>query len=444
MPVAQTPIRATTTLRVAYVVKRFPRFSETFVINEILALERRGIEVTVFSLLRPPAEQQHAFTSRLRAPVIYLSNSHLAKTGVLSTSDASGVVVERPLEDLLVSDDYLEIGLPVKDSKKAAQLITQSATLATLLVSRQIRHVHAHFASNATTVAMLASRLTGIPYSFTAHARDIYHTYVDPDVDDNVRRRKIDEAAFVVTVSEANRRHLSRLAEPAERHRLVRLYNGVDLSCFRPSNKTAEAGLFVAVGRLVEKKGFVHLVNACEELRRQRRDFRCLVIGDGPLREELVRRVGELSLEHHVSFAGALPQEKLRDTLSTAVALVLPSIVTPTGDRDALPTVLLEAMAMGLPAISTRVGGIPEIIDDGETGWLVNPGNAAELASAMNAVLRDPETSRKKGLAGRRKATREFDLDNNVSRLAKLFQSCLRETNLHAQSGNDAACLRYG
>ncbi len=434
-----------TRLRIGYVVKRFPRFSETFILNELLALEQLGFDVTVFSLLRVTDEQRHGAFARLRSPVIYLPrNASLTKTPLYTHDNATSDVVKSVQE--LIDHGTQPFGelLIGKDASETGKLCEQAMVLSMLATSRGIEHFHAHFATDATTVTLLASRLSKIPYSFTAHARDIYHTYVDPEIDDDVRRQKIDEARFVVTVSEANRRHLVKLAPRAGRNHILRLYNGVDLSRFKPDAVGPSSRLFVGVGRLVEKKGFKYLVEACEELRRQHPDFRCMIIGDGPLREDLDRKIRGANLEHQVLLAGPLPQEQLRETLSRAVALVLPSIVTPTGDRDALPTVLLEAMAMGLPTISTRVGGIPEIIDDGETGWLVSPGNAAELASAMSAVLRDPGTARNKGLAGRCKAAREFDLDKNVSRLAELFRTSVRGANAQPQSGYDAARLRYG
>src|SRR5712692_1823336 len=253
-----------------------------------------------------------------------------------------------------------------------------------------IGRFHAHFASRAAHVAMLGSRLAGIPYSFTAHAKDIYHEEVDQDL----LRVKLRHADVVVTVSEFNRRTLLRIGSgiPGVEEKVRRLYNGVDLDLFRPrTGGPGASGRILAVGRFVEKKGFPTLIEACAVLRQRGVPFTCDLIGSGnqqALLEDLIARRG---LGGQVTVRGALALEEVASEMRAASLLVLPCIMAADGNMDALPTVLLEAMASGVPVVSTALSGIPEIVVDGETGYLVEPGDAVALAGAMERILGEPE-----------------------------------------------------
>jgi glycosyltransferase involved in cell wall biosynthesis len=261
--------------------------------------------------------------------------------------------------------------------------------------------------------------MLGGTFSFTAHARDIYHTYVSPAVDDAKRRAKLSEAAFVVTVSDFNAAHLRALC-PEAAGRIHRLYNGIDLSLFAPA-ETAVPGRIVAVGRLVEKKGFGVLVDACALLKARGLDFECRIIGDGPLQERLSSQIIGLGVADRVSLSGPMPQERLADELGTASIATLPCVITPDGDRDGLPTVLLEAMGKAIPVVTTTVTGGPEIVAEGETGLLCPPDDPKALADALERLLCDPARARTMGAAGRLRAERLFDLTTNASCLAHHF-----------------------
>jgi colanic acid/amylovoran biosynthesis glycosyltransferase len=392
-------------LRVGYVLKRFPRFSETFILNELLALEALGVECHVFSLLTPPEEPRHARLANLRAPVTYLSKS-------------VGLV-----PDPVPEDDVLFAG---SDPKSVASLRAKAAEVARLARHAGITHLHAHFGSDATTVALLAARDIGGAYSFTAHARDIYHTYVSPEIDAAKRHAKLAKAAFTVTVSDYNASHLRTLC-PEAAERIYRLYNGIDLSLFSPTDR-AVPGRILAVGRLVEKKGFAVLVDACALLRDRGLAFDCRIIGDGPLQGALQDQIAGLGLADRVTLAGPMPQEQLADELGTAAIATLPCIITPDGDRDGLPTVLLEAMGKGIPVVTTTVTGGPEIVAEGETGLLCPPGDPEALADALEALLTDPEGARAMGIAGRRRAERLFDLATNARQLSGHFARMANRT----------------
>ena len=384
-------------LRVGYVLKRFPRFSETFILNELLALQALGADCHVFSLLTPPDEPRHASLADLHAPVTYLASSS---------------------EHHVVSDDDAAL-FAGNDAKTIARLNGKAAQVAHLARAAGITHLHAHFGSDPATVALLAARRIGGTYSFTAHARDIYHTYITPQIDAEKRRAKLRAAAFVVTVSDFNATHLRALC-PEAATRIHRLYNGIDLRFFAPS-ETVVPNRILAVGRLVEKKGFAILVEACAILRDRGMTFECQIVGDGPLQAALSGQITARALQDRVQLAGPMPQEQLADQLGTAAIAVLPCVISSDGDRDGLPTVLLEAMGKALPVVTTTVTGGPEIVAHGETGYLCPPNDPSALADSLAALMADPFRARAMGAAGRLRAERLFDLSANAGRLAGHF-----------------------
>ncbi len=394
--------------KVGYVLKVFPRVSETFVINEVRALETHGERPVVFSLHHnPDGNVSHGILRELRAPVMYIEDE-------LPTEELVGKARKGLAKQLRVDPDMRDRILPRKYVRLALALAER--------VQRQdIGHLHAHFASRAAHVAALASALTGCTYSMTAHAKDIYHE----DVDEDVLRWKIQRAAFVVTVTDYNLRHLRALVGSShdDAAKIVRLYNGVDLGRFHVTSiPRRRPPLVVAVGRLVEKKGFHILIDACRLLANRGVPLRCELIGDGAEGEALRARVEQLGLDDTVSFRGVMTTEQVGERLRDAAVVVLPCIVARDGNVDALPTVLLEAMASGRPVISTALSGIPEIIVEGETGRLVEPGAAEPLADAIADVLSDLERAESMGRAGRRRVERLFDLNENARRIRDMFR----------------------
>jgi len=392
------------TRRVGYVAKVFPRLSETFVLNEIHELERQGIDVRIFSLHAPPAAVPHRLLSDLHAPVTCVE-SHPDPSGTRRAEAMATLCAafsaEGSLGERLFPRNYVRL---------AVRLAAAAEGLA-------LGRFHAHFASRAAHVAMLGSRLTGIPYSFTAHAKDIYHE----EVDQELLRVKLRHADLVVTVSEFNRRALLRIGDgiPGVEEKVRRLYNGVDLDLFRPRTAPPRVpGRILAVGRFVEKKGFPILIEACGILCQRGIPFTCDLIGSGNQEVRLEDLIARRGLGDRITMRGALALEQVALEMREASLVVLPCMVGADGNMDALPTVLLEASASGIPAVSTKLSGIPEIVVDGETGYLVAPGDAAALADAMEKVLRDPESGARLGRAGRHRAEELFDLRANVARLA--------------------------
>ncbi|MGH2531376.1 MAG: glycosyltransferase [Thermomicrobiales bacterium] len=402
----------TTTPRIAYVLKMYPRFSETFILSEILELERQGVDLCIYSLKKPDDGRFHAALSRVRAPVAYLPESpFLAIRSVLAANREVFRWNRRRYLRLLASS--------IKRRRwGAVKRFLQAGCLASRLRAEGITHIHAHFATSATSVAVWLHRLTGLPYSFTAHAKDIFSDGVDPQG----LMRKLRAADFVVTVSDFNRAYLRELAGPEHGPRVMRVYNGLDLTQFSPNGtRRDDLPLILAVGRLVEKKGFDDLVRACVYLRDAGLFFRCMIVGKGPEEARLRRLIMDLGVNGQVELVGPLPREALIELYPRASVFAAPCVVGNDGNRDGLPTVLIEAMALGVPVVATPVTGIPELVDDGRTGILVPERDPAALATAIEKLLADPLRAGELAAAGRTRIEEAFDLRANVRLLRALF-----------------------
>lgn len=400
-------------MRIGYVLKRYPRLSETFILHEMLELERQGVELVVFSLNPPDDERFHPEVGLLKAPVVWLApgKGDLAPALLREHLDALRVAAPRLLQrfEALVHEDNPELWRTMRWGIQLGLLARQ----------RGVQRLHAHFATVAADVASVAGAVADLPFSVTCHAKDIYHQAVDPQR----LRRLAREADFLVTVCDANRRHLQQLlAEdgPAVASKLRRIYNGVDLDAFHPRLRAPRANgsppLVLGVGRLVEKKGFALLVQAMAGLTREGRTVECVIVGDGEERARLQALIDGLGAAN-VRLLGARTQDEVRRFMAEATLLALPCIVGQDGNRDALPTVLLEALAMGLPVVSTPVVGIDEILDGGRAGILAATGDVAELQTAIALLLDDPARRAELALAGRRHAQAQFDLRRAVSQL---------------------------
>jgi glycosyltransferase involved in cell wall biosynthesis len=390
--------------RIGYVVKMYPRFSETFIVTELLAMQANGVECEIFSL-RPPVDARfHASLAQVSAPVSYLRSESLRSAdlwALLRTARVELGSLADHVDELLAAD--------VRDAAQAVQL-------ALLVRQRGITHLHAHFASVATTVARLAARLAGVTYSFTAHAKDIFHS----EVDAGELRKKLADADSVVTVSRYNLEHLREtFGADAARVRLV--YNGLDLDEFGYSEPLDRPPVIAAVGRLVEKKGFDDLLTAVALLRAQGRQVRLDLVGTGLLEDALAAQVVELGLQDAVTLHGALPQDEVRRIVRGAAVFAAPCVVAEDGNRDGLPTVVLEAMALGTPCVATPVTGIPEVVTDGVTGLLVPEREPAALAAALAQVLDHPELAGSLTKAARSLIEAEFNARHQARAVAASF-----------------------
>ena len=368
--------------RVGYVLKRFPRISETFVAAELIELERQGEELVVFALSRPDEPFRHAFVDELQAPVVYLPHRPLREP--VRVGRALARAWRRDPRGWLGAARYALWPPRLRGVRK----LLQATVLREEMRRAGIDHAHAHFATAAARLANLSWRMGGPGYSVTTHAKDIYHEQVRVDH----LRDKLVPARFVATVSQANRDHLrSRLALDGRLHVVP---NSVDIRRLGPPRSTrGEPGLVLTVARLVEKKGLRDLLEACGELQRRPglRDMavRLEVVGDCPLRGELEATAERLGLD--ARFRGALPQEEVLELYRRAAVYCLPCVVAASGDRDGLPTSVLEAMALGVPVVTTAVSGLPDAVVHEVTGLVAPPHDPPALAEVLARVLADPE-----------------------------------------------------
>jgi len=423
---------------IAYVVKMFPRFSETFVLAEILELERRGRAIEIVSLRKPDDGCFHGELARLRARVRYLPEHVRCKPARFLAAHG-----RQAWRSPWAYARALGLALRYLPSSWAAFL--RAPLVVEAARSGRATHLHAHFASLPAATALFASILSGLPFSFTAHAKDIYHRSRSR----RLLRLLLRRARCAVTVSDANVRALEALrGEPREPGRIVRIYNGVDLAAFRPPVRRPReaAPLLVAVGRLVEKKGFDLLVEACAILRQKKIAFRCSIVGKGPLEPSLRAAIRTARLEEVVRLEGPLPRQEIAELLRRASILVVPSLVGRDGNREGLPTVIPEAMASGLPVVASSVTGIPEAVADGVTGLLVEPGDAPALARALETLLGDERLREEMGRAARARAERLFDVERQVSQLEEILfgQAPERVLCFPDRAGSEARAVRSG
>ena len=388
--------------RVGYVVKVYPRFSETFVVTEILAREAHGEQLVVFAL-RPTTDTHfHAALSRVQAPVHHLPRA--LKASQLWQTIARG---HAELADFGARMAEL---LPLT-SRLEADEVAQGIELALAVRARGITRLHAHFASAQARVTAVAARLADVPWSVTTHAKDICHD----DVDRLLLADLLHDAATVVAISDYNKRHLAGIAPRAT---VARVANGLDLTGFpyRAPRPVEGALRVLAVGRLVEKKGFGVLLEAAAIARSAGVDLRIEVAGGGELAEPLADQARRLGLDDVVTWLGSRPQDEILEHLRAADVFVAPCVVGSDGNADGLPTVILEAMAVGTPVISTAVTGIPEVVrgtvTDPSTGVLLEPGDADGLAAAL-AALASPDFPRE-AVTGRARALVEREHDTRT------------------------------
>jgi colanic acid/amylovoran biosynthesis glycosyltransferase len=394
--------------RIAYVMKRYPRFSETFIVNEILAHEAAGVEVHIFSSRLTDDPHFQPVICQVRAPVTYLDAE--------SRADAFWSVLKRLASHS--PDVWATLALADKTSSGD---VYQGACLALEVIARGIDHIHAHFATGAAAITRMASLFTGVPYTLTAHARDIFHE----SVDQAQLAQKLASAATVVTVSDFNVRFLSERFEESA-HRVRRVYNGLDLQHFdfvRPERRPRK---ILAVGRLVEKKGFDDLVRACRMLVDWGARFQCEIVGGGECHDALRQQIEAMDLCDVVDLVGPRPLTYVKQAMREAAVFAVPCVTASTGDRDGLPTVMLESMALGTPVVATSVTGIPEVVQHERTGLLLEERRPEEFAAALKRMLDDPELGARMAVAARDVIEQDFDIHRNAAKLREVFAACHR------------------
>ncbi len=416
---------------IGILVKTFPKLSETFILNELQALKSQGVAFEVIALKRPAETVTHPGVAALMPHVTYISRKTRLQTGLAIAAAHVQRCLRSPWR-------YLQaLGAALRRSESGGlQDFVFAVPVSQIVKGLNLRHLYTHFINQPAGIAELVKRVTGVPFSLSAHAKDIYLSAPDS------LRRKLQAARFTVTCTDANRTYLHEVAGPGAN--VVLMYHGIDTDRFKPDDRTAGVGrpdvpVILSVGRLREKKGFPVLIDACHQLRNQGVAFKCQIVGYGPEQERLQALIERLALVEHVELVGKLSNSEVIARYRTAALFVLPCQIANDGDRDGIPNVMLEAMAMQLPVVSTAVSGIPEVLRDGDNGLMVEPGDAGQLAGAMRSLLRNSLLAAQLGMAGRKTVIEMFSAQANIRKLCELLAD---EPNARRRALNLAGNVR--
>jgi colanic acid/amylovoran biosynthesis glycosyltransferase len=387
-------------VKVAYVLE--PPYP-TFFVAEVEAVRRTGADVVVFNSFRPFTQTYEA-AERLRAESFYFAAGY---SGVLG--DNAGAALRRPAAYAWAAAFALRHGL-------GPRLVALTAHYARLVKEQGITHLHAGYGTTPATVALLTSRLSGVPYSFTLHAYDIF-------LPNPLLPQKAQHARFFTTISQFNREFIKTAHPTVDRSRLEVVRLGVDLRVWTPraAEPSHAVPVCVSVANLVPFKGHDVLLRAAARLKDAGTRLHCVLIGDGALRGSLEALAHSLGISDRVTFAGRLDSAQVREHLLRADVCALPAVVDAEGNRDGIPVALMEAMASGVPVVSSRVAGIPELVVDGVTGLLTPSGDDAALAAALRSLVTSATLRQSLTQAARAHVEAEFDISRTARRMVQLF-----------------------
>jgi glycosyltransferase involved in cell wall biosynthesis len=385
----------------AYVFERFPKFSQTFCYREVAELFRQGKKPTIFSLRSPDLGPEQSWDDEVLKVVHVLPEGDEFARAVDGESHKVPKLARRTLREWRGRRDSLRLH--------------QAIYIGVRLRDLGVTHVHTHFAGMAARTAFWIREFFGITYSVTVHANDIF----TPNDFEIGLDKILSSASAIIAVSNFGADYIrEKFSEAAKR--VYRVYNGINVEHFQPA-KFDEPSLVLSIGRLISKKGFDILIDACAVLRGDGLDFQCEIIGEGPLQRELQAQIDQHQLADRVTLAGPKPQRAIASRLAKATVLTLPCRVDPDGAMDNLPTVIMEAMAAALPVVTTDVGGVREMVGDGETGFVVVPENTSAIADATRRFLSDRLLARNFGQAGRQRAIDLFSISRSVRALREII-----------------------
>ena len=419
-PELSMPVSNMKDAKVAYIMSAFPALTETFILYEILMMEQLGVTIEVFPLRRLREGVVHPEVAQLAGKVHFLPYISFSIFWA-----QLHFILHRPLAYLKV---LLEILGGTFGSANfffgALAIFPKAVRFAYDMECQKIRHIHAHFATHPTVAALIIHRLTGIPFSFTAHGSDLH-------VDRRMLDKKVEAAAFALTISSFNKEIMVRECGEASRDKIRIIHCGVDPEVFsyHPRTDYDEPFQILSVAAFKDVKGHKYLVEACRILREQGVDFVCHLVGEGPLWTSVEAQIAEAGLQDQIILHGACPQGEIVRMLSEADVLALASVPTQRGKREGIPVVLMEAMASGLPVVASALSGIPELVEDGRSGILVPPRDSHALANALRWLREDSALRQRMGQAGRAKVIQEFNLSANTAERARLFLGGIPEVS---------------
>lgn len=421
---------------VAYVLKGYPRLSELFIASEVARLEKLGVAMRLYVLKPRDEDRHHPVVDRIEAAPVYLPDTtSLSETSLVSwlrvnfgqfRAPVLRELRRNPVRVARATGMALAQCVRARKGWRPRKIYVKELLQAIDLADRlrdapDVIRLHGHFAHGTTTVTWLCATITGLPFSFTGHAKDIYQSSLNPA---GLLERKMRAAEFVVTCTDANREHLEAIAPGVPVHVV---YHGLNAD-FAPLAagvgplEAPERFRVVSVGRFVEKKGFDILVQAIALLRERGVELDVLLVGEKGDQSKLIAQlVRDRGLEDTITVAGPMSQAELFAEYRRSSVFTLACRVTDDGDRDGIPNVMMEAMAAGLPVVTTRVSGIPELVADGDNGLLVEPESPAALADGLWRVAKDPALAERLGRAGRATIDERFDGEVLATRMAGLF-----------------------
>lgn len=399
----------------AYVFERFPSFTQTFCVREIMELKRLGVRPIIFSIHDTREEAVRHFPAQLFECVHFLPPEEKLAEEVRQLMDAQKL----PQSVVLTLRQW--------GARSDKSRVYEAAWIGAKLQELDcgVKHAHSHFAGVGARTCWWLRKFFGLSYSFTAHANDIFCKAEDQIP---AMPSLFQDASLVVTVSDFTARRL-REQFPDAAPRVRQIYNGLDLAPFMAARAKADrsraAGGILSVGRLIEKKGYDDLINACALLRDRGLNFQCRIVGEGPLVDDLKSQISNLKLQDKVLLTGPLPMPEITRMLSEETQVFALACKTERdGGMDNLPTVLMEAMAASLPCVSTKLAGVPEMVLDGATGLLVDEKNPAQLADALALLLQDSARCEQMGAAGLEHAKRHFAKEVTARHLLRAFAEC--------------------
>lgn len=402
---------------IAYITQSFPSLTTTFIYREVLALRDIGFEIVTFAIWKPNVNKLSAESKGLVDTSFYVFPISWRKFFAAHLH----FFFTRPVK--YISTFFFVLtrrGESIKNRRRTFFHFFEAIYLASDAEREGIRHIHAHFTVNAATLALIIARMLDISFSFTAHNNFF--------TDRLILKEKLKAAKFFIAISQCSRDFLLQfLPEENLQDKSHIVHCGVSPDDFSPPTheRTNQQPLIFSLAQLVERKGLPVLVEACKILHERGYDFQCLIAGDGPQGSILERLILEYQIQDKVQLVGIVFQEQLSDYLDRSDMFVLPCLTADNGDQDGIPVVLMEAMAMEIPTISTYVSGIPELIEDGQSGLLVREKDAVALADAIQRLLIDDELRRAIGKNGRQKVIQEFNIHENAAQLANLFKKYL-------------------
>lgn len=403
--------------KIAYVMSRFPHLSETFILREMLEMERLGWDVSIYPLI-------------LQKQAVVHSQAQALLSSAIDTQLFSFSTIRANFRTLLRQPGrYLStLGRALWGNRSSLKfflrawvVFPKSVAMAWAMQREGIQHIHAHYASHPALAAWIIHRLTGIPYSVTVHAHDIY-------VEKAMLAGKLKDAAFISSISEFNRDYLIDRVDANLGAKIHIVRCGVLPENYRvePRDRSTNTFELISIGSLQPYKGQKYLIAACEQLKKRGLPVHCRIIGGGELKAALAAQIAACGLDGCVELLGARTQDEVAALLPTADCYVQPSIITPSGKMEGIPVGIMEAMASGVPVVATRISGVPELVQDQRTGILVPPEDSAALADALERLYREPLLARELARRGQDLVFQQYNLHTNVQELSVLIENSLR------------------